>query len=121
MTICTHNHEHFLGQIVVETRFIASVETQFNAFVETRFIPSQIGQSAQKFWYQIPDHFPFVKLDEFVVMPNHVHEIIVIDQLDGNGCDGRRDKSRLYKFPSIGGVPFGRGGEMPDDSSSSSC
>jgi len=77
-----------LGQIVVETRFIASVETQF--------IASQIDQSAHKFWHQIPEHFPmFVKMDEFVVAPNHVHGIIVINKSSGNGCDGRRDKSRL--------------------------
>lgn len=29
-------------------------------------------------WLAIPDHFPQVELDAFVVMPNHVHGIIVI-------------------------------------------
>jgi REP element-mobilizing transposase RayT len=35
---------------------------------------------ADKFWLEIPVHFPFVKLDVHVVMPNHVHGIIVIDK-----------------------------------------
>ncbi len=32
-------------------------------------------------WYEIPFHFPFVFLDEFVVMPDHVHGIIFINRL----------------------------------------
>ena len=29
-------------------------------------------------WLAIPDHYPHVRLDEFVIMPNHVHGIIWI-------------------------------------------
>ncbi len=35
---------------------------------------------AETFWQEIPDHFNFVELSSFVVMPNHVHGIIVIDK-----------------------------------------
>ena len=35
---------------------------------------------AQKFWVEIPNHFPFAFLDEFVVMPNHMHGIITIQK-----------------------------------------
>ena len=41
---------------------------------------SAIGLWAEKCWLEIPDHFPFVLLDSFVVMPNHVHGIIIIDK-----------------------------------------
>ena len=43
---------------------------------------------AHQFWQKIPDHFPFVELDVFVVMPNHIHGIVVIDKQgdDGNCC-----------------------------------
>jgi REP element-mobilizing transposase RayT len=37
------------------------------------------GKIAHKSWQEIPDHFPFVELGAFVVMPNHLHGIIVID------------------------------------------
>ena len=30
---------------------------------------------AEKFWNEIPNHFPFVKLDEIIVMPNHTNRI----------------------------------------------
>src|SRR5690606_16057027 len=39
---------------------------------------SEIGKLAHDFWMEIPKHFPFVELDEFVIMPNHVHGIVVI-------------------------------------------
>jgi REP element-mobilizing transposase RayT len=41
---------------------------------------------AETMWQRIPRHFPHVELDEWVVMPNHVHGIIVIvDDLRGRG------------------------------------
>ena len=42
--------------------------------------PSPLGQSALDCWNEIPAHFPFVELGEFVVMPNHVHGIVVINK-----------------------------------------
>lgn len=39
---------------------------------------SRIGMMAQKYWNEIPKHFDFVKLDGFVVMPDHIHGKITI-------------------------------------------
>src|SRR5690606_20849764 len=39
---------------------------------------SPSGIIANIMWYEIKNHFPCVELDEFVVMPNHVHGIIII-------------------------------------------
>ncbi len=50
---------------------------------------SDVGCIAAKFWQEIPKHFPFVRLDEWVVMPNHVHGIIVINK--PNPSNHRRD------------------------------
>ncbi len=36
-------------------------------------------------WEQIPRHFPHVSLDEWIVMPNHLHSIVVITS--GNDVD----------------------------------
>jgi len=41
---------------------------------------SEIGHIASKMWYELPDHFPFIGLDAFVVMPDHIHGIIVINR-----------------------------------------
>jgi putative transposase len=44
-----------------------------------KMILSESGQIASKLWHELPEHFSFVSLDEFVVMPNHVHGIIIIE------------------------------------------
>ena len=41
---------------------------------------SEIGHIASQMWYEIPVHFPFIGLDAFVVMPDHIHGIIVINR-----------------------------------------
>ena len=63
VTICTHNRECYFGNIL-------------NGKMEF----SEIGKLAEKYWLEIPHHFPFVKLGAFVVMPNHVHGIITVDK-----------------------------------------
>jgi REP element-mobilizing transposase RayT len=40
--------------------------------------PSPIGTLAQQCWDAIPDHMPNVDVGDFVLMPNHVHGIVVI-------------------------------------------
>jgi REP element-mobilizing transposase RayT len=44
-----------------------------------KMILSESGQIAYNLWYELPEHFAFVSLDEFVVMPNHVHGIVIIE------------------------------------------
>ena len=43
---------------------------------------SESGKIAYDFWYELPEHFSFVSLDEFVVMPNHIHGIVIIESPD---------------------------------------
>ena len=59
VTICTQNRELLLGEIVNGTMRV-------NPF----------GEIANACWDDLPRHYPYVKLDTFVVMPNHVHAII---------------------------------------------
>ena len=61
VTICTKNKAPYFGEIK-------------NGIMGL----SEIGCWAWKCWYDIPNHFPFVILDEFVVMPDHIHGIIFI-------------------------------------------
>src|SRR5664280_2767843 len=61
ITICTHMGLSYFGNIP-----------------NGKMILSESGQIANKLWYELPDHFSFVSLDKFVVMPNHVHGIVII-------------------------------------------
>jgi REP element-mobilizing transposase RayT len=69
VTICTKNRAFYFGDVACGIMKL-----------------SQIGQMAKKYWLEIPNHFPFVKLGEYVIMPNHVHGIIIIDKPD-NGMN----------------------------------
>lgn len=40
---------------------------------------SPVGETAHQYWDDIPNHFDNVDIDEFVIMPNHVHGIIIIN------------------------------------------
>jgi len=84
VTICTKNRFHYFGEIVenVETRFIASQQCMQIDNIEMRLIASPQGIIAKKIWFEIPNQFTFVLLDEFVIMPNHIHGILVFSKND---------------------------------------
>ena len=54
------------------------LECLFGDVVDGRVELNGLGEIAQRCWYEIPDHFLNVKQDEFIVMPNHVHGLIMI-------------------------------------------
>ena len=56
---------------------------------------------AETMWQRIPKHFPFVQLDESIVMPNHIHGILVLVAPDCKGSafpvDRSTDATHSYK------------------------
>jgi REP element-mobilizing transposase RayT len=108
VTICTQKRIHYFGEIVpVETDDNPSLSNadchppsnadchppsnadchqSSNANRETDYYPSlratEIGKIAHNYWIAIPDHFPFVALDEFVIMPDHIHGILFFNKPD---------------------------------------
>ncbi|MFA6610467.1 MAG: transposase, partial [Candidatus Omnitrophota bacterium] len=44
-------------------------------------ILNEFGETAKRMWLAIPRHFHGIKLDEFVIMPDHIHGIIIIDNV----------------------------------------
>ena len=45
-------------------------------------VQSRFGEIACECWKSIPDHFPHVRIDTFVVMPDHVHGILFLSDDD---------------------------------------
>ena len=68
VTICVHGRECLFGEITNRAM-------RLNA----------AGEVAAKCWQDIPLHFPHAALDEWTIMPNHVHGIIVITDTAGRG------------------------------------
>jgi REP element-mobilizing transposase RayT len=77
LTICTHQRQCLFGEIVDR-------EMQLNQF----------GNIASKFWQEIPAHFSKIELDGFVVMPNHIHGILVMNNDEKNAIDLGRGKAQ---------------------------
>ena len=44
---------------------------------------NELGFVARRCWEEIPMHFKNVELDCYVIMPNHIHGIIIINRLCG--------------------------------------
>ena len=51
---------------------------------------NQAGMIVQQSWEELPHRFPSIELDAFVVMPNHVHGIIVLHRFVGASLVGAR-------------------------------
>ena len=52
-----------------------------------KMILSEMGNIVDKYWRDIQNHFPFLQLDEYVVMPNHIHGIIIIPPVETLHCN----------------------------------
>ena len=77
ITICAKNHQSFFGDIIKSgSEFCPAYEMQL----------SEIGKIVEQYWLEIPKHFPFINLGEFVIMPNHNHGIIEIDKVETGQC-----------------------------------
>lgn len=70
ITICTKNRIHYFGQVI-----------------NGEMVLSNIGRIVKKFWYEIPNHFTRVVLDQYIVMPNHIHGIVVITTPNRSGLN----------------------------------
>jgi putative transposase len=49
------------------------------------FEDSRLAGIARDVWSNLPSHYANIALDEFVVMPNHLHGILLIKELDQTG------------------------------------
>jgi len=61
VTIVTRNRECLFGEVVEDLMRL-----------------NDAGRMVAQCWHELAAHFPHLELDEFVVMPNHVHGIITV-------------------------------------------
>lgn len=63
ITICTKDRQHYFGEIK-----------------NAKMILSNAGVIADLIWYEIKNHAKNIELGEFVVMPNHIHAILILNE-----------------------------------------
>ena len=69
ITICTQNRECLFGRIVDQEMCL-----------------SDGGRMVQVVWNDLPSNYPGIEIDAFVIMPNHIHGIIIIHDRRGEPC-----------------------------------
>ncbi|MDP9311308.1 MAG: hypothetical protein M3R24_10545 [Chloroflexota bacterium] len=77
VTLCVQSREWLLGDVV-----------------DGRVVLSEAGAIVWRVWEELPRRFPMVELDAFVVMPNHVHGVIVIDGMPAQVVAGAASSAR---------------------------
>jgi putative transposase len=85
ITLCTHKRAHLFGRVV-----------------ENKVELSPIGQLVQDLWVTTPLVRPGVSLDAFVVMPDHMHAIVLIPEF------AQRSRQTFTRLPrSLGSLVAG--------------
>ena len=85
VTICTKDRECILGEI----------NCRGNPCGCPLLKLSPIGEIVQKCWLEIPDRIGNVQLDKCIIMPNHIHGIIIVAQNERAGAS---------PAPTLGGI-----------------
>ncbi|MGB3974872.1 MAG: transposase [bacterium] len=65
ITVCVQNRECMFGEIV---------DGSMNL--------NHAGLIVQETWNALPEHYPHAQLDAFIIMPNHLHGIIILNSKD---------------------------------------
>jgi putative transposase len=74
ITICCENRICRFGKIIVGAGLAPALKMVLNEY----------GQIAYNEWLKLPERFANFELDVFQIMPNHIHGIIVLNDIDGS-------------------------------------
>ena len=81
VTMCTQDRRCLFGDIAADQMYL-----------------SDAGNMLAGLWSDIPNRLPLVEIDVFVVMPNHLHGVIVLPDVASVGSD------EMTKVPNLGDV-----------------
>ncbi len=62
ITVCTKDKKHWFGEVK-----------------NGKMILNKLGKIAEEMWNAITNHYNSITLDNFIIMPNHIHGIIIIN------------------------------------------
>lgn len=112
ITICSKNRESIFGS-TVGALLACAPGCESPGWIQ-RIELSEIGRIIQRQWHDIPHFFHSVALDEFVIMPNHIHGILWIDngknkKIPGNvymsgHISDNPARAQASSAPTLGGI-----------------
>ena len=84
VTICTHNREDLFGSVGAGSKPAQSTKPAQSpaqkSVLSMQMTLNDYGEIVQQAWDDLVNHIEGIYLDAFVVMPNHIHGIVVIDE-----------------------------------------
>ncbi len=90
VTVCVQNRGCLLGDVV-----------------EGKMKLNAAGEMIHRVWNELPIRYPGIEIDEFVIMPNHIHGIIMLVGAGPRACPppGRKAYHDSEKGPQTEGQP----------------
>ena len=82
ITICTAGKKHCFGEV--------------EDYIEPRMVLSELGKHLEECWYDMPLHFPLVEPGPFVVMPNHLHGVVIMNDDNTATHDFTTQQSNVF-------------------------
>lgn len=80
----------------------------FASIVNDEVRLSSVGKVVADCWAAIPAHFGNAELDAFVVMPNHLHGVVVLESdvvAEGTACRAPTERVEGFGAPVTGSIP----------------
>ncbi len=74
VAICTEGRRNILSEIAVGADIIRP---------ETKVILKPYGKIVEEAIENIPKFYPSVRIDKYIIMPNHIHILLVLQEPDG--------------------------------------
>ena len=100
VTICTKDRKRILSNIIKPSVGVGALDDPLNGFLNEPQIPqiqlTEIGKVTEKYLLS-SENIPGVKIDRYVIMPDHIHVIIF---LYPNQYASRRDGSSKAPTPT---------------------
>lgn len=88
ITICTFKHHCLFGDVK-----------------DDNVILSRIGRIVEQYWQDITGHFEHIITDEYIIMPNHIHGIMIITSNQSRDTAYRVPTAEKFSNPRVGSIP----------------
>lgn len=81
-----------------------NMRSEFGTVVNGKMTLNKAGKIAERFWQEIPQHFPRAVVDEHIVMPNHIHGLLQLTE-DNWHFEGHATRREAFGKPVAGSIP----------------
>ena len=94
-------HDYAGGGEYFVTLCVCDRRPLFGTVVNGRMALNEAGRIAAECWRAIPEHFPQAVLDEWVIMPDHMHGIL---RIQPDAAPGRPSQAPAFARPIAGAL-----------------